>query len=303
MTTANEFYVYTHHKQSDGSIFYVGKGKGNRAHKFEGRNNLWNRTADKHGVEVRIIATNLTQQEAFDLEVRLIEQHGRININTGSLVNFTDGGEGVSGAVHSAKTIAKRNDAIRSAHSKPEYKAYCSERNALRYADPKARQVTSDATNKMYAERPEVKNKLQLASTQMWSDEKFKQRMSDIHKQRWESTDKTEFAAKMSEVANRPGVRESRSNATKQFFSTEKGQQRKAALVKATKERCAKQRKPILCVDNNMVFSDQHTATKWVNDCGQKSLKSAQDIVNVCKGKGKTAGGYRWAFADVEVAA
>ncbi len=43
------------------------------------------------------LQTNLTEEEAFELEKFLIEQFGRKNLETGTLYNLTDGGDGVSG--------------------------------------------------------------------------------------------------------------------------------------------------------------------------------------------------------------
>lgn len=86
------FYVYVHKKATNGSIFYVGKGTGKRSHDFKRRNEHWKRTANKHGVIVDVIYSGLTEAEALSLEVKTISEIGRY-----SLVNQTNGGEGLSG--------------------------------------------------------------------------------------------------------------------------------------------------------------------------------------------------------------
>jgi hypothetical protein len=53
----------------------------------------------KYGLEVKILHENLTENEAFDIEKRLITEYGRLD-NTGCLINLTDGGEGVSGLIY-----------------------------------------------------------------------------------------------------------------------------------------------------------------------------------------------------------
>jgi NUMOD3 motif len=84
------FYVYAYLRE-DQTPYYIGKGKGKRA---------WE---NNHGVnlpeESRIIMieTNLSQQEAFELEIKLIEQYGRKDLGTGILRNRTNGGEGTAG--------------------------------------------------------------------------------------------------------------------------------------------------------------------------------------------------------------
>lgn len=94
------FYVYAH-KKPCGEVFYIGKGKNRRAWSKYDRNSMWVNTANKYGYTVEIIHDNLTEQEAFDKEVELIRKYGRRNIGTGILTNLTDGGEGVTGHVHS----------------------------------------------------------------------------------------------------------------------------------------------------------------------------------------------------------
>lgn len=87
------FYVYVHRRATDGSVFYVGKGKGRRAFWRSGRNEHWHYVANKHGYEVSFVAESLTECEAFQIERDTIAYYGRAN-----LCNYTDGGDGCSGA-------------------------------------------------------------------------------------------------------------------------------------------------------------------------------------------------------------
>jgi hypothetical protein len=96
------FYIYAHRKATNGDIFYIGKGSGNRAWWLHGRNQRWNRTKEKHGIIIQILHDNLTEDAAFELEKRLIAEIGRKQ-----LCNHTDGGEGMSGWVASEETRAK----------------------------------------------------------------------------------------------------------------------------------------------------------------------------------------------------
>ena len=95
------FYVYLH-KKPNGQIFYVGKGKGYRATQKSNRNAYWKRVVDKYGYNVTIFKDNMTEQEAFNLEMELIEAIGLEN-----LTNLTVGGDGISGFTHKAETKRK----------------------------------------------------------------------------------------------------------------------------------------------------------------------------------------------------
>lgn len=83
----NIYYVYEYLRE-DGTPYYIGKGKGNRA--FD---------AD-HCVKVpprnriRFVAENIPELEALRMEKELILLHGRKDLGTGILRNLTTGGDG-----------------------------------------------------------------------------------------------------------------------------------------------------------------------------------------------------------------
>lgn len=55
--------------------------------------------------------SDLSEEDAFDLEKFLIQEIGRKNINKGPLVNLTDGGDGVSGYRFTEVQIQKMSEA------------------------------------------------------------------------------------------------------------------------------------------------------------------------------------------------
>jgi hypothetical protein len=97
------FYVYVIFHPT-GTPCYVGKGRGKRwkSHaRGDSHNSVLKRMIQRFGASlpVAVIRDGLTEAEAFETEVALIAAIGRADICTGSLLNKTDGGEGVSGFV------------------------------------------------------------------------------------------------------------------------------------------------------------------------------------------------------------
>lgn len=87
--------VYRHRRLDTNQVFYVGVGVDEkRAFKKRDRSIFWNRITSKTNYSVEIIQGNLSQEEAFELEMFLISLYGRQDIKTGILCNLTDGGEG-----------------------------------------------------------------------------------------------------------------------------------------------------------------------------------------------------------------
>ena len=97
------FYTYFHTRNDTKAVFYVGKGRGSRAHDFN-RNTHWLRTVKKHGRTVHFAMTGLSESEAFEHEKFLILCFKDLNA---PLTNMTDGGEGTSGYVQSLEVREK----------------------------------------------------------------------------------------------------------------------------------------------------------------------------------------------------
>lgn len=113
------FYVYELVNPTTFKPFYVGKGQGERykdhfkeksgnRHK---QNTLRKIANQGDSVIVKIVFSSQEESEALKFEMDLIKLYGRRDNRTGILTNLTEGGEGVSGRVFSAKArrdISKR---------------------------------------------------------------------------------------------------------------------------------------------------------------------------------------------------
>lgn len=119
-----KFYVYEHWRPDRGECFYVGKGSGNRANCMTNRRNAHHKAIlgklSRLGlcVEVRIVQSGLSNEEANDLEMDRI----KFWRNDGAdLVNHTDGGDGQRGRRQSEETRLKISNALKGRKLSPEH--------------------------------------------------------------------------------------------------------------------------------------------------------------------------------------
>ena len=112
MATSGTYYVYEHWRLDKDECFYVGKGRGNRAYIFKGRNKDHSAIVAKvrregFAIEVRIVQSGLSEPDSFILEQKRIQFWREIGVD---LANMTNGGEGISGFHHSVETRQKLSD-------------------------------------------------------------------------------------------------------------------------------------------------------------------------------------------------
>ena len=105
------FYVYVHKRKTDGSIFYVGKGRYSRHLESRRRNPHWINVAKKNGWYSEILHRFEREECAFSFEVALI---AFIGIN--NLTNISHGGEGSSGTPRSQETRMKLRQIVTGKH-------------------------------------------------------------------------------------------------------------------------------------------------------------------------------------------
>jgi hypothetical protein len=154
-----DFYVYEHLRKTDGSVFYVGKGFGNRVTRKTNRNRYWHNIVNKHGFDVRFVAKKIDEELALLVEIERIDQQKKLGTK---LCNLTNGGEGVVGYVATLETREK----LSKAHLGRKIPKWLSEKySILRKGKPKSE---------------EWKRKVSIANTGKVRSEQHKQKISEL---------------------------------------------------------------------------------------------------------------------------
>lgn len=167
-STAQAFYTYAHYRadQPERGPFYIGKGKGPRAWKVNGRSEWWRKTAEKHGVAIEILSHWPTEEDAYSHERLLIDCMRGMRLK---IVNLTAGGDGlrdidgsirrrIGQKVSAAWSDPKMRHKFMAQHSDKELVAKKSERLKATFATPESKKKRSDACRAAHA-RPEVRAK------------------------------------------------------------------------------------------------------------------------------------------------
>lgn len=128
--SANNIYYVYQYLRTDGSPYYIGKGCRKRA--WDKRRRYYPGDASR----VKILKENLTEQEAWDLEIELIAKYGRKDLGTGILYNQTDGGEGSSGLKHTDAFKKHISEVMKDISKSQEWRQNLSEKVRLTMNDP-----------------------------------------------------------------------------------------------------------------------------------------------------------------------
>jgi hypothetical protein len=182
----NIFYVYAHYKADTGEIFYIGKGRDNRAYqkkKTDGRSEWWHRIVNKHGYTIKLLHENLSSEDALAKERELIQYYGRQDISTGPLINLTDGGEG--GLNVGELTRKKRSISVKKTTDDINYRKELSQRVKSQWDNnPERKQRVSEIVKAKLAS-DDARRKLSERVKKQWEkDLARKERMREWAKNR-----------------------------------------------------------------------------------------------------------------------
>lgn len=211
MSEKRIFYVYVIFRPC-GTPCYVGKGKGGRwkDHITNARNpHLRNIYARANGdLPIVKVREHLTEMEAFEAEKELIKALGR-KANGGPLVNFTDGGDGVTGLVHSDATkalVGRRSrqmwsdpdarlrivSASRKARSTEEFSRKRSELSKATWANEEMRAKMSEIKTKAFADNPELRSKIAETTRAAMATVEMREKVSAAQKKRFSDPEQLE---------------------------------------------------------------------------------------------------------------
>ena len=163
------YYTYAHIRNDKNTIFYIGKGKNYRAWSHAERNNYWHNIVNKHGYTIQILSNWEDEQDAFSHEKLLILCFRAMNYE---LVNFTDGGDGVSGMKHSQESREKMSNTSKEKWKDKEFSKKMTEIRRNQWTN-EARKNASVSSEKIWRDE-DVKKKHSEKLKTAYASEKMK---------------------------------------------------------------------------------------------------------------------------------
>lgn len=223
------------------------------------------------GFEHRIIASNLTKNEADNFEKLLIQNLNTMNPSIG--YNLRAGGANGAFSEESKKKMSESRMGQRTGENHPMYGKHHSE---------------------------STRNKIGKNSLDMWSDQNFKSKMHEVRKQLWENE-----GYRQRQIESRTGKHASAE--TKQKMSNSLKGENNPMYGKhhseETKKKMSESQKNVQRIKARKI--NQYTINgifiktwDYMKQVESETGIKYQDISKCCRHKRKTAGGFIWRYAD-----
>jgi hypothetical protein len=215
-----KYYTYIHTRNDTNSVFYVGKGSGQRYLWKYKRNNLWEKIVNKHGYTAHIVAYWNTEEEAFIHERELIKKYREEGL---LLANFTDGGDGASGYRFTEEQRRNLSKSVKSWYAIPENYAKLSVIRKQQWTE-KARKKAAKSSKTVWTADQRKKHSEKLKET--YSSDEMKTVQANKNRNFRESKEGKEFFSQRmkdywkSEKANSEDEKMKRSEARKKSWET-----------------------------------------------------------------------------------
>lgn len=133
-------YLYRHIRLDKNEVFYVGIGSDNeyeykRAYNRKDRNRYWKHIIKVTDYEVEIVIDDLTWEQACEKEKEFIKLYGRKDLKTGTLVNLTDGGDGMFNPAEEIREKIREGNKKNAGKNHPNYGKHRSEETKRKIGD------------------------------------------------------------------------------------------------------------------------------------------------------------------------
>ena len=306
----NRFYIYVWIREDYNTIFYVGKGCDFRATCKQGRNRYFLNIVENIPTRMEKIYDNLTEKEAFDLEISTIHNlvyeqgysidiEGFEKIKGRHLVNKTWGGEGSSGR-RLTEQEKKHLSEIKTGIANPKISEAMKEYHKT-HEHHNAKKVVCLNTGIVYNSINEAERQTNICASVI--SENCKNNASYAGKNENEvfvwmnyedflATDEETIAYKLQhgkDVASKKGENNSfygrkHSNETKEKLASNWTEDKLEEMI--SKQRCNK----VHCIELNMDFISQSSAARYVNKT--YGLKIKGQIIGQHCAKGEKSKGY-----------
>lgn len=184
----NNYYVYGHYVSGSDEPFYIGKGKEDRAWVTQHRNFLWKEVTAENDYEVKIIQDNMNEPDALLLETELIEKYGRIDLDTGILVNMTEGGNGGMGRLFTEEHRKKFSDV---AKNRWKSSRYAKKQSIAQINSWKEEAIRNKRISRMIAD--DVKPRNSKSKKEMWNNPEYRNKNLETNRKKWEDPEYREY--------------------------------------------------------------------------------------------------------------
>jgi len=129
----NLYYTYAYLRE-DGTPYYIGKGKGDRAYTVH----YGEAKTPKDKERILILKKEISEEEAYKHEIYMIAILGRKDIHTGILLNRNNGGKSGRGAKYPDRPLPSMETKLKLRALKQQTKWWChpTERSVLQKEAP-----------------------------------------------------------------------------------------------------------------------------------------------------------------------
>lgn len=266
-----KFYVYEHHRNDTGAVFYVGKGYKSRSIARHNRNLYWQRVCEKAGgFFVTYPVKNVDEELALLVEVELIDAYRRRGV---CITNITNGGEGAPGWVPSEETRRKIGEANK--HT-PKATGENHGMYGKKHTPESLAKMSAAQKGRMAGEKHHFYGKHHSEETRRKISENRKGKMIGADNPFYGKKHTPEALEKMR--ATHVGRKQSPEERAKRSASASKSEYIKSI------------RKPVLCLTNGIVYESVAEAARQL-DVWREAIKL------VCQGKLKSTGGYKFKWS------